>query len=151
MGTLTNGIAMTDPFVAIVVTVPEEFFPDDDEICLTAARFVCGQLQSHLVDEGHSIPAWIDGGCDEDWGVYFESQLNESKFEFHIAFFPSPRDAPQNQMVVQYHLCRSLISRLIRKDTQLQADHPMHETMRAFGRKFGASQMLTQSQFRREY
>ena len=142
---------MADSFVAVVVTVPEEYFKDEDDICLAAGNFVCGQLESHLVQHGHAIPNWIQGGCDEDWGVYFESILDETAFRYHTCFFPSPLDIPQYQLIIQYHVRLPFIKRLFRRNVQLLADDPMHETMRTFGDKFRPSRMLTVSQFESEY
>lgn len=82
---------MKEPFVAVVVSVPEEHFSDEDDICLAAGNFVCAGLETHLTENGHSIPDWIHGGCNEDWGVYFESKLKETIYQYHICFFPGPK------------------------------------------------------------
>ncbi|MFO1094572.1 MAG: hypothetical protein U0992_14895 [Planctomycetaceae bacterium] len=142
---------MSDRVVAGVVAVPDETISDEDDIWLAAGKFVCSKLESHLAQHGHSIPDWIHGGCDEDWGVYFESVLNETAFRYQICFFSCPPDAAQNQMVVQYHVRQPLLSWLFRKRAELHFDHPMHETMRSFGKLFSASRMLTRSQFESEY
>ena len=142
---------MAESFVAVVVTVPEEHFPDEDDICLTAGNFVCAKLESHLTEHGHELPDWIQGGCDEDWGVYFESKLNETTFEYHICFFPGPQDDTQYQMLIQYHVRLPFLKRLFRKPSALLPDDPMHRTMQSFGDRFSQSRMLTQSQFESEY
>jgi hypothetical protein len=147
----TVALPMTESFVALVVTVPEEHFPDEDDICLTASNYVCAKLESHLVQHGHSILDWIQGGCDEDWGVYFESQRNGTTFQYHICFFPGPRDTTQNQMLIQYHVRLPFMKRLFRKPVELLPDHPIHKTMRSFGDLFSASRQLTQVQFETEY
>lgn len=66
----TTAPGMAESFVALIVSVPDEHFPEDDDICLTAGNFVCSKLETHLIRHGHSIPDWIRGGCNEDWGVY---------------------------------------------------------------------------------
>ena len=142
---------MTDSIVAVVVTVPDEQFPNGDDICLTAGKFVCGRLESHLVQHGHSIPNWIQGGCEEDWGVYLESVFNETKFQYHICFFPGPENTTQNQMLIQYHVRLSFIRRLFGRPAELSPHHPIHEVMGTFGALFRGSRMLTQSQVESEY
>ena len=140
---------MTEAFVAVVVTVPEEHFPDEDDICLTAGNFVCAKLESHLVQHGHLIPDWIQGGCDEDWGVYLESKLNDTTFQYHICFFPGPLGTTQSQMLIQYNARLPFMKRLFRKPAELFPERPIHETMRSFGNLFNSSQMLTEFQFER--
>jgi hypothetical protein len=142
---------MKEPFVAVVVSVPEEHFSDEDDICLTAGNFVCSRLETHLTQSGHSIPDWIQGGCNEDWGVYFESNRNGKIYQYHICFFPGPNDNTQNQMLIQYHVRQPFLTRLFRKPPELLPDDPLHETMQSFGRLFAASRMLTQVQFKNEY
>jgi len=148
---MTAHRTMTEPFVAVVVTVPDEYFPDEDDICLTAGRYVCAKLETHLVQHGHTIPDWVQGGCDEDRGVYFESQLNETTFQYTICFFPGSPGTTQNQMLIQYDAVLPFLKRLFRKPPELLPDHPIHETIRSFGNLFSDSRMLTQAQFEREY
>jgi hypothetical protein len=138
---------MPDSFVAVVVAVPEDYFPDDDDICLTAGRFVCAKLETHLVQHAHSIPDWIQGGCDEDWGVYFESKIDDATIQYNICFFPGPQNAVQNQMMIQYHMRLPFLKRLFRRPPEVLPESPLHEIMRSFGKLFSASRMLTQSQF----
>jgi hypothetical protein len=142
---------MSDPLVAVVVRVPDEYFPDDDDICLTAGNFVCSRLETHLIRHGHSIADWIRGGCEEDWGVYFESEFDAERFDYAICFFPVPGDEEQYQMVIQYRRKYPLRKRLLSKPRQLEADHHLHKTMKQFGKTFNSSRMLTQSQFEAEY
>lgn len=142
---------MENSFVAVVLTVPKEYFHDGDDLCLTACRFVCVELGEHLARLGHSIPNWIQGGCDEDWGVYFESMLNGTTLQYYVSFFPSPRGDIQNQIMIQYQVRRPLLRRLLGKSSYLPPDHSIHETMRSFGDVFGKSRMLTKSQFDSEY
>ncbi len=142
---------MADSFVAVVVTVPEEHFPDEDDVCLTAGRFVCRKLESHLVGHGHSVSDWIHGGCDEDWGVCFESTLNNITFQYHICFLPGPQDATQNQMLIQYHVRLPFFRRLFQKPPELSSDHAIHEIMRSFGDLFSELRMLTQARFETEF
>jgi hypothetical protein len=142
---------MSEPLVAVIVAVPEEFFPDDDDICLTACNFVCARLESHLVRHGHSIADWIKGGCEEDWGVYYESQRDTERFAYAISFFPVATGERQCYITVQYRLKVSFLKRLFRKRSQLGSEHPLHKTMEEFGTVFRSSRMLTQSQFDAEY
>ncbi len=142
---------MSEGSVAVVVTVSEEHFSDDDCVCINAAKHVCAKLRTHLLQQGHLVPDWIQDGCDEDWGVYFESKLNDKTFEYHICFFAGPSGTTQNQMLIQYRIRRTLMQRLCRKSNELPPDTPMHETMRSFGELFCASRMLTQTQFVSEY
>lgn len=142
---------MREAFVAVVVSVPEGHFSDEDDICLTAGDFVCARLETHLVQNGHSIPDWIHGGCNEDWGVFFESKLNETTYQYHICFFPGPQNTTQNQMLIRYHVRLPFLKRLFRRPAELLPDDPMHEIMQSFGRLFSASRMLTQMQFENEY
>ena len=138
---------MSDIPVAVVVSVPEKYFPDDDDTCLTAGKFVCGRLESHLIQHGHKVADWIHGGCEEDWGVYFESQKADELFDYNICFFPDAVGKVQCLMVVQYHLKVPFLKRLFKKPRQLGMDHHMHHTMREFGSTFTSSRILTQSQF----
>lgn len=142
---------MDDPFVAIVVTVPDEYFSDDDDISLKASNFVCHQLESHLVQRGHIIPDWLKGGCDEDWGVYFESLWNETRYQYEIGFWGGPEGDPQQQMIIQYDVLIPFLKRIFRKPVHLSFDDGMHETMRAFGKLFSDSRMLTRDQFEKGY
>jgi hypothetical protein len=138
---------MSDPFVAMVLRVPEDLFSDDDELCLAACRFVCTRLESHLVQHGHQIADWIQGGCDEDWGVYFESQCGGQTFDYAIAFFGAPTGEPQNMLILQYHLKTPFFRRLFKGQESLGVDHHLHRTMQQLAREFSSSRMLTQSQF----
>lgn len=142
---------MAESFVAVAVAVPECRFPDEDEICLAAGRFVCEKLESYLVHHGHSIPEWIQGGCDEDWGVYLESKQNETTFEYCICFHPGPKNTTQDQMLVQYHMRPPLLKRLFRKPAPLLPDDLMHQTMRTFGDLFSSSRMLTRLELEKEF
>ena len=142
---------MAESHVAVVVTVPDDSFPDDDDICIFAGRFVCEKLETHLIQHGHSIPDSIGGGCNEDWGVYFKSTLNDKLFEYHICFFPGPQGSTQNQMLIQYHARLPFLKRLFRKPLELLPDDPMQKTMQSFGHLFSGSRMLTQLQLEREY
>jgi hypothetical protein len=141
---------MLDAFIAVVVKVPDEYFHDDDDICLAAGNFVCGRLESHLIARGHTIPKWILGGCEEDWGVYFESQYKEEIFEYHITFFPSLPNEIQCQLAIQYHLKFPLLKRIFKIPGQLTNEHHLHKTMQELGKTFSQSRMLRKSQFDRE-
>jgi hypothetical protein len=142
---------MYDPLVAVIVKVPGDYFPDDDDIALTAGKFVCSRLESHLVHHGHSIPEWVRGGCDEDWGVYFESQKHGERFDFAICFFGNPVGEFQDQMIVQYGPLTPFLKSLFKRPTDLGEGHHLHKTMDEFGKSFSASRMLTKSQFEAEY
>lgn len=143
---------MPDCFVAVVVPVPDELFDDDDDdICLKAGNFVCARLETHLVQHGHAIPGWVNGGCDEDWGVYFASECAAETFEYHICFFPQSTVDHGCQMMIQYHRRVRLWKRLFTKPRAIGANHHMHETMHRFGETFESSIFLTQSQLDSEY
>jgi hypothetical protein len=88
------------PWVAVVVRVPEKYFSDNDDICLQASKFVCSRLESHLIGHGHKIPNWVRGGCEEDWGVYFESQRDGQTFDYAVGFFPVAQGESQCYMAV---------------------------------------------------
>lgn len=137
--------------MAVVMSVPDEYFSDDDDICLAAASFVCGRLEEHLIENGHTIADWTRGGCVEDWGVYYESQRGGETFHYQISFFPYLTDDGESQMIVQYHLKIPFLKRLFTKPRRLGADHSMHEAMRKFGRLFKSSRMLTQSEFDKQH
>jgi hypothetical protein len=138
---------MSDPLMAVVVRAPDEYFPDNDDICLTAARFVCSCLESHLIQHGHDIAEWVGCGCEEDWGVHFESQHNGERFEYSICFFPAPAGDAQCYMAVQYRLHIPWPRRLFKRPRPLDGGHHLHQTMQEFGRTFSSSRMLTQSEF----
>lgn len=142
---------MNEDFVAIVVSVPDQYFSDDDDVCLAAGNFVCQQLEAHLAACGHVISPTNSGGCEEDWGVYFRSEWNKRRFDYYIHFFPAPDRTPQNLLLVQYHLRRIFRQWLLRQACRLGPDDPMHETMRTFGELFEHSRQLTQAEFDREY
>ena len=142
---------MSEPFVAVIVRVPEEYFSDDDDICLTAGNYVCSRLESHLIANKHSIPDWIRGGCEEDWGVYFKSQWNDQSFDYAICFAPADSGEEQYWMMIQYHLIPRLFAKWRKLQTSLGADHALHRTMQVFAETFDASRMLTQKQFDSEY
>lgn len=103
---------MSDPYVAVVVKVPEEYFPDGDDICLTAGNYVCARLESQLSDHGHSVPKWIQGGCEEDWGVFFKSHWKDQAFAYSICFFPVETGQPQCWMMIQYHFSSGMVRHL---------------------------------------
>ncbi|MBI1248640.1 hypothetical protein GC197_12470 [bacterium] len=142
---------MPESFVAVIVSVPEEYYSDDDELCHAAGNYVCEKLQSHLVDRRHSIPRWIEGGCEEDWGVYFESEFNQTRFQYYLCYFPGPVQQEDYGILVQYSINGPFLSRLFGKPPVITPSDPMQETMRLFGNLFHESRMLTQSQLDREY
>jgi hypothetical protein len=142
---------MPDPLVALVVSVPEDLFPQEGGICLPTCNHICSRLESHLVKHGHSIPEWLRGGCEEDWGVCLESQRDGERFNYQIQFFDSPRGQSDGQMMVQYQLKIPFLQRLFQGSSELGADHHLHQTMREFGNSFSSSRMLTNSQFESEY
>lgn len=142
---------MSEPYFAVVVSVPAEHFPDDDALCLTAGKFVCARLETFLLEKGHRIAEWVRGGCDEDWGVYFETQRGSDTFEYSICFFPTLSHTPQTHMMIQYHPKTPFLRRLFATPHRLDANHYMHETMREFGQTFESSRMFTQPQFDKEY
>ena len=91
---------MPDPPVAVVVSVPLEDFPDEDDIRLTAGKSLCGRLERHLVRSGHVVDEWVAGGCEEDTGVYFASRRGPELLDYFICFWPVPAEGGESQMVV---------------------------------------------------
>lgn len=140
-----------NPYVAVVVTVPEEYFSDEDDICLAAARFVCAQLEDQLIEDGHDVPDWIQGGCDEDWGVCYETLLAEDRFDYAIMFFPEAKGVEQRSMMVQYQRKYGFWKSLFHKPPVLAAEHPLHASMERFGKRFDSHRMLTKAELDREY
>ncbi|KAA0142988.1 hypothetical protein V6x_16820 [Gimesia chilikensis] len=141
----------TDPYVAVVVRIPEDYFSDEDEICLEAATYVCTLLEEHLIQDGHTVPEWYQGGCSEDWGVYFETILSDEKIEYGIMFFPEEKGAEQRSIMVRYLPWQGFWKSLFFKQPDLAAAHPLHESMERFGKQFESYRMLTQSQLDQEY
>ena len=73
---MTDGKAKEGgPYAVLAVTLPADCFADDDDICLKAGGHIAERLGEHLEANGHSIPDWVRGGCQEDWGVYLESAV----------------------------------------------------------------------------
>ena len=142
---------MPKHFVAVIVSVPLEWLSDDDPSCLAAGSQVCSRLESHLEEHGHTIDSWIRGGCEEDWGVYYESRRDGERPEYTINFFPHYTDEGLPQMILQYHPKTPWYRRLVGRWLAFAAGDPMHDTMEAFGKKFASYRMLTEEQFEEEY
>jgi len=138
---------MSDLFVAVIVTVPNELFSVDDDISLKAAHFVCDRLAEHLANEGHTISSLYKGGIDEDWGVDLGSTRNKESFYFQISAAPNSSDNGERQMVISYSREDSLFKWLFSKQSVYDAEHHMHESMSKFGEKFESSSMLTMQQY----
>ncbi|QDT99918.1 hypothetical protein [Gimesia aquarii] len=140
-----------DQYVAVVVTVPEDRFQDDDEICLEAATYVCLRLEDHLLKEGHDVQDWIKGGCSEDWGVYYETLLAGDRYEYNIMFFPEEKESEQRSIMVRYLQKQGFLTSLFSKLSGLADEHPLHASMESFGKLFESHKMLSQSQLDRQY
>ncbi len=132
------------PFAALVVALPEECFPDQDDICSKATTYLSGRLEAHLTKHGHSIPRWIQGGCAEDWGAYLESVKGETRYRYSIMFFPRGRDT--RSIAVMYEKKVGFWHSVFRGRPQLAADDPLHRVLWDFGADHERPQMLTQAQ-----
>ncbi len=142
-----------EPYAAVVVKVPEEHFSDEDDICLQAARYVCSRLEHRLLRAGHQIKDWLRGGCEEDWGVYYESVFRDQRFQYLIVFFPDERGPEQGLIAVQFHHKgqTSFLKSLFGKPPPFRAAPSLQYLMEELGREFEAHRMLTKAQFDREY
>lgn len=132
------------PFVALVVSVSNDHFPDEDDICLVAGTYLARQLESHLAGNGHTVPDWIRGGCAEDWGVYLESRKGKDRYQYRIMFFP--RGSDDRSMAIQYGIKLGFWRRLLRGQPALCIDDPLHLVMWSFGTNNERPQLLTKEQ-----
>ena len=64
----------TEPYAVLAVDLDPQHFPDGDDICLAAGSYLARELGTFLKQHGHDIPDWIQGGCEEDFGVVLEWQ-----------------------------------------------------------------------------
>lgn len=141
-------------YVASVVAVPEEYFSDEDDTCLQAAKFVCSRLERQLLLAGHHVENWIKGGCAEDWGVYYESTYQDEAFQYRIIFFPDERRAEQRLVAVQFHRKRpktGFLKWLFSKPAPLRTAESLQPLMEALGKEFDEYRMLTSKEFDHEY
>lgn len=135
-----------EPYVAVVVSVPAQYFADDDDICHAAGTHVAQALQACLVKAGHQIPDWVEGGCREDWGVYLESEIAAKTMRYAIEYFPHLSPDQEEQMMIQYD------ERPGCPDSRrpLLADDPLHDTMRGFAEGWPSHRLLTQADLERD-
>jgi len=141
-------------YVALVVAVPKEYFSDDDDICLQAAKYVCARLEQQLVRAGHRVEEWTKGGCAEDWGVYYESTFQNGVFQYAIHFFPDERGPEQRLIAVQFNHKpprSGFLKWLFGKPSAFRAARSLQGLMELLGREFEEYRMLTKAQFDREY
>jgi hypothetical protein len=142
-----------EPYSVLALTLPAEFFPDEDDIARKAGVHVATRLGNHLAERGHSIPDWVRGGCEEDACVYLESEREGVRYDYVIVFFgrEAGRGSDCRWMAVQYGTRVGLWARLWSRQPQLRVDDPIHEVLREFGATHERFELLTQSEFRKEY
>ncbi len=140
-----------DPSVAVVVRVPEDYFSDDDDICIEACMHVCGLLEEQLMASGFEIPDWIRGGCAEDWGVYYECRDSAVRYVFSIGFFPCANAEPQDRIFVQYHLKEPRVLGLLSRNKTVPLDDKMQQALIEFSRSFPDSEFFSEPQFEAVY
>lgn len=132
------------PFAALLLSLPQEYFPDDDDIRVKATEHVCRQLEAHLLANGHCIPDWVRGGCQEDWGVCLRSQRGEVHYDYQIKFYPRGNDT--RSLAIMYGTNVGFWRRIFHCQPQLGADDPLHQVIWEFGAKHERPQLLTQAQ-----
>jgi hypothetical protein len=137
------------PFAALVVSLPEQHFSDDDDICAGATTDLAVHLEAHLVEKGHSIPDWIQGGCAEDWGTYLRSRKGEVRYDYQIMFFPRGSDA--RSIAIMYGVRVGFWRRLFGRQPRLEASDPLHQVLWEFGAKYERPQLVTQAQIDAEH
>ena len=89
-------------YAGIAVKLPGELFSDDDYLCIEAAMHLCFALKRQLLTNGHTVPAWVEDGCEEDWGVYFESELNGARYRYMIGIYPEQIGDEVNWVQILY-------------------------------------------------
>lgn len=136
-----------EPPAVLAVTLPDEFFPDGDDICKKASTHIATELIRCLEGHGHRIADWLKpGGCQEDWGTYLRSTVGEVRFEYFIGFFPRP-DGNDRCMFIQYGIKTGLWRRIFKGREKLSMNHPLHAVLQKFGGEFSASELLTEREF----
>lgn len=145
METLELAMDNKAPYAVLLVRLPAEFFSDSDHLCLTAGTHIAQELGSHLEKHGHTIPVWVRGGCEEDWGVYLESEEADSRYQYAVGFFPDSNDS--RTMAVHYERKVGFWRRLLRGCPPLEIHDPIHDAMRSFGTRYEFSELLTEEQF----
>ena len=140
---------MQEPLAVLVVSLPEDKFPDGDETCRAACMHLAGELSNFLEQQGHMIPSWARGGCPEDCWVYVESECRGTRYRFAIMYFP--RQGDDCSMAIQYGLRVGWWKWLFRIKPRLEANDPIHDLLRAFGERYTGCEMLTQPEFDRLY
>ena len=141
--------ARSKSYSVVAFSLPEEYFPDDDDTCVTAGTHIAEELGGHLEKHGHIVPEWVKGGCREDAWVYLESQRNGVRYFYEFLFFT--RSGDTQSMAVRYGVRVSFWRRLFRGEPELAADDPIHEVLRTYGVQHEKFELLTASQFNAEY
>src|SRR5690606_35827460 len=134
-------------YVAVIVGGPSDFSSEGDDLSLTTGRLVCTRLGDHLTRNGHTIPEFVKRGCDDDWGVYFESTDGEETFQFYIGYFPGDKRTDPGMMFVRYYLKRPFLELLFSEPERTPPRHSLHATMKEFGEAFAYSRMLSEDEF----
>lgn len=75
--------------LCIAIQMNIKLFEDEDHLAIKACTELCKQLEEHLKEKKYSIPDWLqNGGCDEDWGVYYEAEINDIKLKILFGYYP---------------------------------------------------------------
>jgi hypothetical protein len=138
-----------DSHAAVAFSLPEQYFPDGDDVCATAGTYVAKELEIHLEKHGHSIPEWVKGGCQEDAWVYLESRRDDVIYYYGIMFFPRSSDA--QSMAVRYGIKVGFWRRIFGAESQLSANDPIHELLRSYAAKHEKVEILTAREFDSRY
>lgn len=133
----------------LAIDLEDEHFPDDDPGCIHAGKFIAKELSIHLRAAGHSIPKWLDGGCEEDAWVHLESDFGERSYVYTIVFFP--RDEHQNGMAVQYELKNQFREIVSDGAARMTGDDPIHMILNEFGKRFDFSALMSREELDAEY
>ena len=139
-----------EPPSVLMLSVPEDWFEDHDDYAVKVSSRICGLLEQHLIEQDHSIPEWVQGGCNEDSYVYYQSMKNEELYVYTIAYFPNGDEQSRPQMYISYGFKNSFLKALLGRKKQLDSDHSLHAVMSKFGETFLASRVLTHAQFNEE-
>jgi hypothetical protein len=140
----SRGDLNTKSYAVLALTLAPEFFPEGDDICKFAGTHLAHELGEHLEKNGHKIPSWVRGGCQEDWGVYFESERQDVRYQYMIMFFPR---GDVHGMAIQYDIRVGWFRRLFRGQPSIPMDDPIHEVLREFGTQYKDSELLTRPRF----
>ncbi len=135
---------MTDNFAALTLRLSPEFFPDGDDGSRVAGMHLAQELGKHLEMNGHAIPSWVKGGCEEDAWVYLESERSNVRYQYIISYFP--RRDEDYWMSIHYDLNVGWLRRLFGASSDIPIGDPIHNVLRDFGAKYKDSNLLTRSE-----